>query len=212
MPARVPENRDLELEEFVSEENVIWVDTKDVLTGAKMHFGEVEVVGIDSEWIETSESRQQYKVSILQITTEEKVFIFDMLRLSRTEPDALSDCLKPMFHSSRVWNVGYALNNDLNQLHGSYEYLECFSLCKPTLDFQRIYAHLRGGLSGVAEELLNGRLDKAYQMSDWGQRPLSRSQMQYAALDAVVLIAMLKIALKKLAKDSLKSKLRSWYC
>ena len=159
---------------------MIWVDTKDGLTEAKSHFAniELELVGIDSEWIQTdspspSPSPRRYKVSILQIASEEKVFIFDMIRLSNTEEsDALEDCLKPLFRSRKIWKVGYALNNDFKQLFRSYGYLNCFSFYESTLDFQRMYANLSGGLSRLTEKLLNRRLDKSLLMSKWEQRPV----------------------------------------
>ena len=44
------------------------------------------------------------------------------------------------------------------------------------------------GLSSVTEVLLGLPLDKSCQRSDWLERPLSASQLRYAALDAVVLL------------------------
>ena len=56
----------LELTDFVSEENVIWIDTNDGLTAASRHFAEVKVVGIDSEWIPNIlTGKGSYTVSIL---------------------------------------------------------------------------------------------------------------------------------------------------
>ena len=46
------------------------------------------------------------------------------------------------------------------------------------------------GLSNVSYEVLGKPLDKRFQMSDWQKRPLSEDQMEYAATDAGVLIAI----------------------
>ncbi|KHG00204.1 putative exonuclease mut-7 [Gossypium arboreum] len=46
----------------------------------------------------------------------------------------------------------------------------------------------RGGLSGLAEKILGASLNKTRRNSNWEQRPLSQNQLEYAALDAAVLI------------------------
>ena len=57
--------------DFISAENVIWVDTKDVLVDAARHFAEVEMVAIDSEWIIESPRNHpllsRYTVSICRL-------------------------------------------------------------------------------------------------------------------------------------------------
>ncbi|MBO0721960.1 MAG: ribonuclease D [Blastocatellia bacterium] len=56
-----------------------------------------------------------------------------------------------------------------------------------TLRLARCALPLRSfGLAAVAEHLLGLTLDKSYQQSDWRRRPLSREQLDYAALDAQV--------------------------
>ena len=61
------------------------------------------------------------------------------------------------------------------------------------LDLQRA-ARLRGedtpSLARVCARLLHMRLNKAEQRSDWAQRPLTPSQLAYAALDATVLLQL----------------------
>ncbi len=41
-------------------------------------------------------------------------------------------------------------------------------------------------LASVSEHLLGLKLDKTFQRSDWRRRPLSRMQLNYAALDAQI--------------------------
>ena len=50
--------------------------------------------------------------------------------------------------------------------------------------------HLKG-LSDTVKDLLGGlTLNKSEQCSDWNRRPLSRSQILYAALDAAILVEL----------------------
>jgi hypothetical protein len=48
------------------------------------------------------------------------------------------------------------------------------------------------GLSSLCVAVLGKPLDKSTRMSDWAARPLSDRQTHYAALDAAVLVAILK--------------------
>ncbi|XP_057856610.2 uncharacterized protein LOC131065979 isoform X1 [Cryptomeria japonica] len=193
-PVKAIENHYLQLSDFISEENVIWVDTVDELVSAAKYFTEVKVVGIDCEW------RPNYmkgagpsKVSILQIATAEKVLIFDLVGLSQTVPHVLDTCLKEVFHSPNILKLGYAFHNDLDQLFQSYRELECFHFCEGILDLQKLHGSSKGGLSGLTKTALGGHLNKTRRMSNWEHRPLTLSQLHYAALDAAVLIAIFNI-------------------
>jgi len=181
----------LQLQDLVLEENVIWIDAIDGLFDATRHFAEVEVVGIDCEWRPNYlKGKGPNKVSILQIATGKKVFVFDLIKLFETEKDALDSCLKLVFHSPNILKLGYALHNDLEQLFQSYGDLVCFHFCEATLDLQKLSGSSKGGLSGLTKTVLGGYLNKARRMSNWDQRPLNHSQLHYAALDAAVLIAI----------------------
>lgn len=46
------------------------------------------------------------------------------------------------------------------------------------------------GLSLLAEKICGKPLDKSVRMSNWNRRPLSEDQLQYAALDAHVLLVI----------------------
>ena len=48
--------------------------------------------------------------------------------------------------------------------------------------------HFSRGFSGLVEQVLGQPLDKSEQVSDWTQRPLSKSQVVYAALDAYAVL------------------------
>uniref|UniRef100_A0A2P2QDE1 3'-5' exonuclease domain-containing protein n=1 Tax=Rhizophora mucronata TaxID=61149 RepID=A0A2P2QDE1_RHIMU len=56
------------------------------------------------------------------------------------------------------------------------------------LDIQKLSEDRQGGLSGLAKKILGVGLNKTRRNSNWEQRPLSWHQLEYAALDAAVLI------------------------
>jgi DNA polymerase-1 len=78
----------------------------------------------------------------------------------------------------------------------------------PFFDTQLAYRVLTAGLkTGIslqtlAQKLLNIELDKTQQVSDWSQ-PLTSKQLQYAALDAAILLKLYPILVKKLERSHL---------
>lgn len=83
---------------------------------------------------------------------------------------------------------GYNFQCDVKQLAHSYGELKCFKHFDMLLDIQNVFKEPRGGLSGLAEKILGTGLNKTRRNSNWEQRPLSHYQLEYAALDAAVLL------------------------
>jgi DNA polymerase I len=78
----------------------------------------------------------------------------------------------------------------------------------PFFDTQLAYRVLTAGLKTslslqtLAQKLLNIELDKTQQVSDWS-KPLTSKQLQYAALDAAILLELYPILVKKLERSQL---------
>jgi DNA polymerase-1 len=78
----------------------------------------------------------------------------------------------------------------------------------PFFDTQLAYRVLTAGLKTslslqtLAQKLLNIELDKTQQVSDWS-KPLTSKQLQYAALDAAILLELYPILFKKLERSHL---------
>ncbi|XP_057963340.1 uncharacterized protein LOC131154532 [Malania oleifera] len=170
-------------------EGVVWVDEVSGLQSATSHIEECKVVGIDCEWKPNYEKGSKpNKVSIMQIASERKVFVFDMIKLFEDVPEILDNCLVRILHSPRILKLGYNFQCDAQQLAYSYGELECFKHYEMLLDIQNVFREPRGGLSGLAMKILGAGLNKTRRNSNWEQRPLSQNQLEYAALDAAVLV------------------------
>ena len=91
--------------------------------------------------------------------------------------------------------VGYGLEGDLRLVADSYP-LQASWAESPWLGIElaglRAQAAAGDGLRSLCAELLGGRLNKELQCSDWAARPLSPAQLRYAALDAWVLLPLLR--------------------
>lgn len=170
-------------------EDVLWVDEVNSLRDAISCFEKCKVVGIDCEWKPNYEKGSRpNKVSIMQIASEKKVYILDLIKLYNDAPSVLDECLGRLLHSSSILKLGYNFQCDVKQLALSYRDLNCFKHFEMLLDIQNVFKEPRGGLSGLAEKILGTGLNKTRRNSNWEQRPLSHYQLEYAALDAAVLL------------------------
>ncbi|XP_030544902.1 uncharacterized protein LOC115751253 isoform X2 [Rhodamnia argentea] len=170
-------------------EEVCWVDGVDSLHTATCYIEESKVVGVDCEWKPNYvKGSKPNKVSIMQLASSRSVFIFDLIKLSGDVPHILDNCLSRILQSPSILKLGYNFQCDMKQLTSSYETLRCFNHFEMLLDIQNVFKESSGGLSGIAEEILGAGLNKTRRNSDWEQRPLSQNQLEYAALDAAVLV------------------------
>ncbi|XP_020209370.1 uncharacterized protein LOC109794324 [Cajanus cajan] len=190
---KVPETSNLQgrylhLDELLVE-SIVWVDEVEGLLDATRHIEGFKVIGLDCEWKPNYvKGSQPNKVSIMQIGSEKMAFIFDLIKLHKEVPDILDDCLTRILLSPRILKLGYNFQCDVKQLARSYEDLRCFKNYEMLLDIQNIFKEPRGGLAALTEKILGACLNKTRRNSNWEQRPLTPNQLEYAALDAVVLV------------------------
>ncbi|KAH9616634.1 hypothetical protein KSS87_003066 [Heliosperma pusillum] len=196
------ESRFLHLQELLIDE-IIWVDGADSLQTATSYIEGCKVVGLDCEWkpnyVKGSKPNKvfddsstslfyRFQVSIMQIASEKVAFIFDLIKLYEDVPEVLSNCLGRIFQSPRILKLGYNFQCDMHQLSRSYQDMDCFKRYEMLLDIQKVFKEPCGGLSGLVKKILGAGLNKTRRNSNWEQRPLTQQQLEYAALDAVVLV------------------------
>ncbi|XP_010674126.1 uncharacterized protein LOC104890363 isoform X2 [Beta vulgaris subsp. vulgaris] len=182
------QSRYLDLHELFIDD-IIWVDEAVSLQKATSYIEGCKVVGVDCEWKPNYvKGSRANKVSIMQIASEKVAFIFDLIKLYDDVPDILNSCLIRILHSSRVLKLGYNFQCDMHQLAHSYPKLDCFKRYEMLLDIQKVFKEPCGGLSGLVKKILGAGLNKTRRNSNWELRPLSQQQLDYAALDAVVLV------------------------
>uniref|UniRef100_A0A0A9DY52 3'-5' exonuclease domain-containing protein n=1 Tax=Arundo donax TaxID=35708 RepID=A0A0A9DY52_ARUDO len=178
----------LDLKKLGSEE-IVWVDEIDGLLNATSYIEGCKIIGMDCEWKPNFEKNSKpNKVSVIQIASDKKAFIFDLIKLYEDDPKALDSCFRRIMCSSNILKLGYDVQCDLHQLAQSYGELECFQSYEMLLDIQKLFDGATGGLSGLSKKILGAGLNKARRNSNWELRPLSQNQKEYAALDAVVLV------------------------
>jgi ribonuclease D len=148
-------------------------DARDALVA----FAGQPIIGLDTETYWDFGARQN-RLSLLQLASPTgAVVVIDALAAGVEEARALIESPQAMMaaHNARF---------DEGVLRGAG--FDVAGLVD-TLRLARRTLHLRSfSLASVSEHLLGMPLDKTYQQSDWRRRPLSRAQLDYAALDAQV--------------------------
>lgn len=158
-----------------------WVADPEHLAVACAEVSRHAVVGLD---VETTLDEPRTLCTV-QLGVRGKTFIFDALALADLSP------LKAVMEDDRIEKVIHNASFEEQMLGGrGIRIRNIFD----TLDASR-KKHRKGvggghKLNEVCERELQVYLDKAYQTSDWTQRPLTPEQLAYAALDAEVLLAL----------------------
>ncbi len=133
----------------------------------------------------------------------ERVFVLDLLsiRLRSENLLRLNNIFRLLFHDRSIVKIGHGLILDLKQLRHSYESVDAFAKCTGIVDtnlFQRVIDPTLPNdisLKFLTNHYLHFDLDKSCQMSNWARRPLSHSQLEYAACDALVLLRLYDVML-----------------
>ncbi len=135
-----------------------------------------EVLGFDTETKPSFKKGKINKVALLQIATSNEAFIFRMHHLG------LQDELLEILSNPCIIKVGAAIRDDIKLLQkvrpfepGGFIELQ---------DYVRKFGIENSGLSSLAGIVMNSRISKSQQLSNWEADALTEAQMLYAATDA----------------------------
>tara|TARA_Y100000748_G_scaffold303709_1_gene309777 strand:- start:1840 stop:2673 length:834 start_codon:yes stop_codon:yes gene_type:complete len=136
-------------------------------------------LGVDTEFRRTT--KDNMRLGLLQVNDGDEIYLIDAVLINDPEDNCdflLSNEVKKIFHSCK---------EDLEAI-----YSWTGSVMKNLFDTQLANAFLDGHYSisyqGLVEERLDISLDKKETRSNWIRRPLSDSQLSYAASDVEYLI------------------------
>jgi len=179
----------------------LFVDSLPQVVNLQKEIDSAAVIALDSEWHDTDDDG--VAVSTLQVALVDSnnqicVYVVDLMVDESMYQIAAQSLMRTLFSSGAVL-VGFAFGNDLPLLEaftGTSLYLQR----KDFVDVQQLYAVKRGempGLRACAAQVSNLILSKEHQCSQWGNRPLSDSQLEYAGLDAAILLVLLAEYLRR---------------
>jgi ribonuclease D len=175
------------------------VETSAALDALARDLMREKVVAVDTE----ADSFYHYfdKTCLVQIATKREIFLVDPLALGG--PDELQPLAK-VFAAPEIRKIFHAAEYDLFVLKRDCGFR--FEALFDTMISAQLLGYPAVGLSALVERHFGIRLPKDEQRSDWSERPLSDSQLTYAAAD----VAHLIVLADKLEKELRKTKRMSW--
>lgn len=163
-------------------------------------FAQQEIIGLDTETFYDFRT-QQNRLSLLQLAAPNGVVVVI---------DALAagiEAARVLIENPQIVMAAHNARFDDGILRSSgFEpagFVDTLRLARRTLRLQSY------GLASVADHLFGMTLDKSHQRSDWRKRPLTRAQLDYAALDAQAALQVFQTLTERLkSQGRLESELK----
>ena len=123
-----------------------------------------------------------YRICLIQISTESRDYLIDPLALDDLGP------LGELVSEPGIEVTMHAAENDLLLLDREFGFR--FARVFDTLWAARILGWPRPGLASILKEQFGVELDKRMQRANWGKRPLTPEQLEYARFDTHFLLPL----------------------
>jgi len=136
--------------------------------------------------------RYFYRVCLIQISLPDVDYLVDPLRVPDLEP--LGALLADPAHEK----VFHAAENDILMLKRDFGF--SFANLFDTMVAARILGWRQVSLAALLEKHFGVTLDKRTQLTDWGQRPLSKTQLSYARFDSHYLLPLRDLLVAELQR------------
>jgi len=138
-------------------------------------------VGVDTEFRRTT--KDNMRLALLQINDSEEIYLVDTVLIDDPEDNSsflYSDSVTKIFHSCK---------EDMEAIY-SWTGKKMVNLFDTQLAEAFLNGHYSIGYQGLVEEKLGITVDKGETRSNWIRRPLTDSQLNYAASDVDFLIEL----------------------
>ncbi len=174
----------LEFASFAGEVHVIYKEDHE-FEAAMEYLNSQKMLGFDTETKPCFVAKvPRNKMAILQLSGEERVYIFRLQQLG--VPVKLAKLLA----NKGILKIGAAVHDDIKGLRSYRDF-------KPDgfVDLQKLageYGIEEKSVRKMSAIILGKRVSKSQQLSNWESAQLSEAQLKYAAVDAWVCLEMYK--------------------
>ncbi|MCJ7584003.1 MAG: HRDC domain-containing protein [Anaerolineales bacterium] len=157
-----------------------WIATPATLDKLAGELSRQPRLAVDTESNSLHAYREQ--VCLIQFSTPERDYLLDPLKLDDLSP------LAPIFADLRIEKIFHAAEYDIITLKRDFGF--SFANIFDTMQAARILGYKQVGLDSILAEKFGVVVDKRYQKANWGQRPLSPDELNYARLDTHYLLEL----------------------
>ncbi|KAL4475124.1 hypothetical protein ABPG74_001820 [Tetrahymena malaccensis] len=183
----------------IQEEDVVFIydtnEQKQIFQEAQQTILNSKIVGFDSEFASQWNKFEKGGVSIIQFAVQNKIYIFDALNLLGTKfSQEFFNFCKTLFESQQIIKAGHSISTDLNEMEKTFKSKKKFDL-NNFVDIALLNRDIfslanTASLKFMVQKLLNLQMSKFEQISNWDRRPLRKSQLHYAAVDAFIVVKL----------------------
>lgn len=164
----------MDLAEF--DGKIIIVDESSQVTTAVDFLKRQQLVGVDTETRPAFKRGVHYKVSLMQISTEDICFLFRLNKIGF--PQELLDFLS----DTNIKKIGLSLHDDFKSLNKRHKinpgnFIDIQTIAKE-------YGILELGLQKIYAVIFGKKISKAQRLTNWESDFLTQQQKIYAATDA----------------------------
>ena len=174
-----------------------YIETVEDLSFLNEELLEKSYLGVDTEFRRTT--KDNMRLALLQINDGEEIYLIDTILIDHQEN------VSHFLFSNDVTKIFHSCKEDLEAV-----YSWTGRIMENIFDTQLANAFIDGqysiGYQGLVEERLDIILDKNETRSNWIRRPLTESQLNYAASDVQYLIHLFE----ELQKELVESKKIDW--
>jgi len=158
----------------------VWVEDQTTLRRMIEDLNVQPRIAVDTE----SNSLHAYRerVCLIQFSTAKKDYVLDPLVF-----DDLN-ALAPLFANPKIEKIFHAAEYDLICLKRDFDF--SFSNLFDPMQAARILGYPYVGLDNILADKFGVKMDKRHQKANWGARPLTPAQLDYARMDTHYLIAL----------------------
>jgi ribonuclease D len=160
-----------------------YVDDQQKLQNCEKHLSKTPAFSFDLEF-DNNHFSYGITLCLIQISTADRCFVIDTL-----QPLDLSDLFR-VFENKSILKICFSPDQDLKLLRSLN--------CRPQNIFDvavagKLLNEPASGLGAILESRLQVSVNKKFQKSNWGKRPLSEEQIKYSSDDVIHLIRLKEV-------------------
>lgn len=134
------------------------------------------ILGFDTETRPTFKKGDYYPPALIQLGTPDCVYLFRISLVKTLAP------VRSILESTSILKTGVAIKDDVKELRKMEDFQPGGFV--EIADITLKLGYENRGLRALAGLLMNGRISKAAQVSNWARPELDKKQIRYAATDA----------------------------